>query len=163
MPRPFCCRRVSDEPPSKLFKPQGIPLTALEVVTLTLDEYEAVRLADLGGLYQEDAAQRMSVSRQTFGRIVESAHRKIADALVNAKALEIKGGQIEMINQRKFQCGECRHEWHQPYGTGRPVACPQCQSKNIQRVAEDRGWARSGPGGRCRQRGPRMINPGGNQ
>ena len=52
MPRPLCCRRVSGEPPSKFFKPQGIPLAVLEAVTLTVDEFEAVRLADLEGLYQ---------------------------------------------------------------------------------------------------------------
>jgi len=63
---------------------------------LTFDEIEAVRLADLEGLYQEDAAKKMKVSRQTFGRIIESAHKKIADALVNGKALSIKGGPIEI-------------------------------------------------------------------
>ena len=175
MPRPCCCRRVSGDPPSKFFKPQGVPLLALEVVTLTLDEYEAVRLADLEGLYQEDAARRMRVSRQTFGRIVESARRKIADALVNAKALEIKGGEIEMVNQREFQCGDCKHVWQVPYGTERPAACPQCQSGNIHRSPEDRGWARrgidrpgAGPGrgmhrGRCwRGGGPRANRQGGN-
>lgn len=176
MARPFCCRRVSDEPPSKFFKPQGIPLTALEVVTMTLDEYEAVRLADLSGLYQDQAAQRMGVSRQTFGRIVESAHRKIADTLVNAKALEIKGGEIEMIDQREFQCSDCHHEWQLPFGTGRPGACPKCQSKNIHRAAEDRDRNRRGPDGFgassgrgmhhgrcCRGGGPRVNQGGGDQ
>jgi uncharacterized protein len=163
MPRPFCCRRVQGEPPSKFFKPRGIPLAGLELVTLALDEYEAIRLADFEGLYQEDAAQRMGVSRQTFGRIVESAHRKIAEALVSAKALEIKGGEIEMINQREFQCGDCKHAWPVPFGTGRPAACPQCKSRNIQRAPEDRGrarWSTERPGappergigrGRCRR------------
>jgi predicted DNA-binding protein (UPF0251 family) len=176
MPRPFCCRRVGGEPPSQFFKPGGVPLTSLEVVTLTLDEYEAVRLADLEGLYQEDAAQRMGISRPTFGRVAESAHRKIADALVHAKALEIKGGEIEMVNQREFQCSDCQHTWHVPFGTGRPAACPQCQSRNIHRAAEDRGWARrasaragSGSGrgmhhGRCWRRGARGAGrQGGNE
>ena len=176
IPRPFCCRRVSGEPPNGFFKPLGIPLAELEVVTMTVDEYEAVRLADLDGLYQEDAANQMGVSRQTFGRIVESAHRKIADALVNAKALEIKGGEIEMVNQREFQCSDCKHVWQVPYGTGRPAACPQCQSKNIHPAAEDRGWARGGSGraetgpgrgmhrGRCCRGGSPQVNRrGGNQ
>ncbi len=147
MPRPFCCRRVSGEPPSQFFKPRGVPLAALEVVTMTVDEYEAVRLADLEGLYQEDSAERMGISRPTFGRIIESAHRKIAEALVHAKALEIKGGEIEMVNQREFQCCDCRHVWQVPFGTGRPAACPQCQSKNIYRIAQDRGCGHRGPGG----------------
>ena len=61
------------------------------MVTLRRDEAEAVRLADLHGLYQADAAGRMGVSRQTFGRIVESARRKIADAIINHKCLRIEG------------------------------------------------------------------------
>jgi predicted DNA-binding protein (UPF0251 family) len=70
---------------------------SLEEVRLTLDELEAVRLADLEGLYQEDAARKMDISRQTFGNIVNSAHKKIADVLLNAKALKIEGGVIKRI------------------------------------------------------------------
>jgi len=66
----------------------------LENVGMTLDEYEAIRLADLEGLYQQDAAERMEVSRATFGRILESAHRKLADVLVHGKALRIEGGPV---------------------------------------------------------------------
>jgi predicted DNA-binding protein (UPF0251 family) len=73
-----------------------VPLRALEQVGLTVDELEAIRLADLEGLYQEAAAEQMNVSRQTFGRILEAAHRKVADALVNGKALSIEGGPIEV-------------------------------------------------------------------
>jgi predicted DNA-binding protein (UPF0251 family) len=69
----------------------------LEEVNLTLDELEAVRLADLEGLYQEDAANKMDVSRQTFGNIINSAHKKIADVLLNAKALKIEGGVVKKI------------------------------------------------------------------
>jgi predicted DNA-binding protein (UPF0251 family) len=144
MPRPLCCRRVSGEPSSTFFKPRGIPLVGLEAVTMTVDEFEAIRLADLEGLYQEDAARRMGVSRPTFGRIVDSAHKKVAEALVNGKALEIKGGEIEMVNQREFLCRDCRHQWTVPYGTGRPAACPKCQSRNLHRAPEDRGPARRG-------------------
>jgi predicted DNA-binding protein (UPF0251 family) len=60
--------------------------SSLEEVLLSLDEYEAIRLADGEGLYQEQAALMMNISRQTFGRIIESAHRKVADVLVNGKA-----------------------------------------------------------------------------
>jgi len=70
----------------------------LEEVNLTLDELEAVRLADLEGLYQEDAAKKMNISRQTFGNIINSAHKKIADVLLNAKALKIEGGTIERVD-----------------------------------------------------------------
>jgi len=70
----------------------------LEEVNLTLDELEAIRLADLEGLYQEDAAKKMGISRQTFGNIINSAHKKIADVLLNAKALKIEGGTIERVD-----------------------------------------------------------------
>jgi predicted DNA-binding protein (UPF0251 family) len=72
-------------------------MDALEEINLTLDELESVRLADLEGLYQEDAAKKMNISRQTFGNIVDSAHKKIADALLNGKALKIEGGVVERV------------------------------------------------------------------
>jgi len=90
MPRPFKCRRIGWEPPVTCFKPKGIPMRDLENINLSVDELEAVRLADWEGLYQEEAAKKMNVSRQTFGNIVSSAHKKIADCLVNGKVLEIK-------------------------------------------------------------------------
>ena len=98
MPRPCRCRRIRCRPDTNYFKPRGIPLDALEEVNLTLDELEAIRLADLAGLYQEDAAKKMNISRQTFGNIINSAHKKIADALLNAKALKIEGGTVERVD-----------------------------------------------------------------
>ena len=96
MPRPRHFRRVGCLPQANFYKPRGVPLAILQHITLTVDECEAIRLADLQGLYQEQAAEKMNVSRQTFGRILESAHKKIADALVNGKALLIEGGPIEL-------------------------------------------------------------------
>ena len=93
MPRPFKCRRVCGTPGTDYFKPRGIPLSDLQEIGLTLDEFEAIRLADLEGLYQEDAAKKMDISRQTFGNIIASAHKKIADAIVNGKALKIAGNK----------------------------------------------------------------------
>ena len=78
MVRPLNCKRVGCQPGSKYFKPRGVPLSDLEEVILTMDKFEAIRLADLEVLYQEKAAARMKISRQTFGRIVDSAHRKVA-------------------------------------------------------------------------------------
>ncbi len=72
----------------------------LEEVRMTLDEFEALRLADLEGLYQEQAAGQMKVSRPTFSRIIDSAHRKMADALVHGKALRIEGGPVQMEGRR---------------------------------------------------------------
>jgi len=97
MPRPVNERRLCAAIPSRVLKPAGIPARELEEVILGFDEAEAIRLADLEGLYQEAAARRMGISRPTFGRIIESAHRKVADALLNGKALRIEGGEVSVI------------------------------------------------------------------
>jgi uncharacterized protein len=73
---------------------------------MTLDEFEALRLADLEGLYQEQAAARMGVSRATFGRIVEAAHRKVAEALVHGKSLRIQGGPVRCRPSATGSCGK---------------------------------------------------------
>jgi hypothetical protein len=96
MPRPKCCRHVCGVPDKNYFKPRGIPASDLEEIVLSLDEYEAIRLADYEQLYQEEAAARMNISRQTFGRIIEAAHKKIADVLMNGKALKIEGGKVSL-------------------------------------------------------------------
>jgi predicted DNA-binding protein (UPF0251 family) len=134
MPRPQCLRRIACSPSSGLFKPAGIPARYLQQTVMTLDELEALRLADLLGLYHEAAALQMKVSRQTFGRIIECAHRKVADALIHGKSLKLKGGNIEMARMRSFSCSGCRNTWQLPYGTGRPTACPACGSENIRRT-----------------------------
>ncbi len=72
------------------YKPCGIPANRLESVILTHDEMEAIRLADLEGLYQQDASELMQISRPTFSRLLERAHRKVADALINSKAIELE-------------------------------------------------------------------------
>ena len=133
MPRPIKTRRVACCPEANYYKPRGIPVSELEEVILSTDELEAIRLADLDGLYQEKAAVNMNISRQTFGNIIRSAHQKIADALVNGKALKIEGGVVA-IQERRFNCQDCSHEWALPFGTGRPGDCPQCRSKNIFRM-----------------------------
>lgn len=109
----------------------------LEEVSLSPDEVEAMRLADLQGLYQEQAAEKMKVSRQTFGRIIESARKKVAEALVQGKALKIEGAEFANPPIRKFRCQDCRHSWDLPFGTGRPDGCPSCKSGNICRAEED--------------------------
>ena len=96
MPRPKCNRQICGVPDKNYFKPRGMPSVDLEEVVLSLDEFEAIRLADCEQLYQEDAAGRMNISRQTFGRIIKAAHKKIADVLINAKALKIEGGKVTL-------------------------------------------------------------------
>ena len=150
MSRPLKCRNVARSPEVSYFKPAGIPLAQLEEVVLTVDEYEAIRLARLEDLYQEEAARKMNISRQTFGNILNTAYRKIADSIVNGKSLKIEGGVYRMEENRIFHCSDCHHEWRVGFGTDRPSACPDCGSKNIHRVPSERGYDRhnrSGLGG----------------
>jgi len=145
MPRPVSCRRVGGPPGFVLFKPAGVPSSRLTELVLGIDELEAIRLADVEGLYQEQAAKRMKVSRQTFGRIVSSARGKVAQALVQGMSVRIEGGEIEMAGRRTFQCSKCKHEWQESFGTGRPDSCPECGSKDFARTDSLRG-AGGGPG-----------------
>ncbi len=96
MPRPLKCRRVALLPNVTYFKPAGIPLRALDEVRLSVEEAEAIRLKDLEGLEQEQGAERMNISRPTFQRVLASARQKIANALLNGKAIRIEGGNFEI-------------------------------------------------------------------
>ncbi|PIP20988.1 MAG: hypothetical protein COX40_01790 [Candidatus Omnitrophica bacterium CG23_combo_of_CG06-09_8_20_14_all_40_11] len=99
--RPKKTRWIKHEPGERCFKPLCRPLSKLKNVYLTLDEFEAIRLSCLEGLKQEKAAKLMKISRPTFSRIETSAHRKIADALVNIKAIRIEGGCCQIIGRIK--------------------------------------------------------------
>lgn len=92
MVRPRLCRRVRLNPNVTYFKPRGIPLRELEEIILNVDEFEAVRLKDLEGLEQEECARKMNISQPTFHRLVLSARKKIAEAIIKGKAIKIEGG-----------------------------------------------------------------------
>jgi predicted DNA-binding protein (UPF0251 family) len=96
VPRPRKQRTFAKIIHSAVYKPAGVPLEALRQVTLLSDELEALRLADLQGLTQVEAARLMSVSRSTFQRILENAHRQVALALVQGQALQIVGSSFEL-------------------------------------------------------------------
>lgn len=132
MSRPCCRRRIAAEPRQTVFQPAGIPLTGLSEVILTLDEFEAVRLVDLLGLYQEAAAARMNVSRPTAGRVLERARRKIADALVHGRILRIEGGAVERFPENPAECPRC----HCPLGPGEgpAMSCQRCRRRSAGRV-----------------------------
>jgi len=116
-------------PDKTCFRPKGMTASSLEEVLLTLDEYEAIRLADFEGLYQEQAAFRMNISRQTFGRIIESAHRKVADFLVNGKALKIEGGDVSMEEVKQVRCHRCRQTFSPCCDAGDTAICPYCRKQ----------------------------------
>jgi len=110
MPRPVSPREIDEPPEATWFKPTGVPMRELEEVVLTFDEIEAIRLADAEGLYQEQVAEQMKVSRPTVGRILASARQKIADALVHGKAIRMEGGAIQIRGRRSGKpcCGRSK-------------------------------------------------------
>jgi len=93
-------------PDKQYFAPRGALKSELEEIIITLDELESIRLTDFEEIYQNEAAAEMSVSRTTLGRIVKSAHKKIADALINGKAIRIDGGSVEL--NEVYRCVKCK-------------------------------------------------------
>lgn len=96
--RPKKTRWVKCLPGERCFRPQCKSSSNIEGIVLTVDEFEAMRLACLEGMKQEDAAKLMKISRPTFSRIITSACKKVADALVNVKAIKIEGGCCKSKN-----------------------------------------------------------------
>ena len=124
MPRPRRCRRVDFTPNFTYFKPAGVRVVDLDENVLTVGEFEAIRLKDLGGLDQKDCAEKMDISQPTFHRLVLSARKKIADCIANGKAIKIEGGEYVMAPQmggrgRGRGGGFAR-------GPGGDCLCPSC-------------------------------------
>jgi len=135
-------RRVAFMPEVTYFKPAGIPARALKEVCLSVEEAEAIRLKDWEGLEQEECAERMHISRPTFHRVLGSARQKVADALLNGKAIRIGGGNFEMA-VRRFRCFN-GHEWEVPFEVMiamPPRFCPACNSPSILPIPA-LGWGR---------------------
>ncbi len=139
MSRPPKCRRVEFLPQLTYFKPAGVPMKDLTEVVITVEELEAVRLKDLMGLEQEACAEKMGVSRPTYHRVLTSARQKIAEALINGRAIKVEGGnfRVAMIN---FCCRECGCRWEVDC-TMKPVfsemICPSCEGGDVLRVNGD--------------------------
>jgi len=137
-------RRVGFLPQVTYFKPAGIPMANIQEVRLSVEEVEAIRLKDIESLEQDACAQKMSVSRSTFARILLLARQKMADALLNGKAVRIEGGNYEMA-VRSFRCGN-GHEWEVPFEIMTkqpPEVCPTCSTTDIMSLLP---WG-PGPGG----------------
>jgi predicted DNA-binding protein (UPF0251 family) len=148
MPRPPKYRRVTFLPNVTYFKPAGVPLRILEEVLLSVEEAEAIRLKDLDGLEQEEGAEKMNISRPTFQRVLSSARQKIADALLNGKAIRIEGGSFGMALSR-FRCLN-GHEWEVPFEvmmSTPPQHCPTCNTPCIEPLLPAGfGWREEGRG-----------------
>jgi predicted DNA-binding protein (UPF0251 family) len=108
----------------------------LEEVTITIEELEALRLADLEGMYQEDAAREMGVSRQTIQRMLTEARAKVTDALVSGKALRLEGGSyILREGGGRYRCGRCGSEITPGYGRRRRGwKCPTCDGHDQEKT-----------------------------
>lgn len=106
MPRPKCQRRIGCPPTMEGFKPFGIHRNGKETVTLLFEEYEALRLTDYEGMTQEQAAEKMQVSRPTFTRIYEQARKTIAKAFVEGSAIIIQGGDVQ-FDKKWYRCRTC--------------------------------------------------------
>lgn len=132
MGRQPLCRRVGFLPQVTYFKPAGIPLDNIQEVRLSIEEAEAIRLKDIECLEQDACAEKMNVSRSTFARILLLARQKMADALLNGKAIRIEGGNYE-LTKRNFRCGN-GHEWEVPFEImvkHPPEICPTCSTSEI--------------------------------
>jgi len=152
MPKPKKDRFVLQPPSVVYFKPQGIPMFQLEQVVVSVDEYEALRLVDLEGLQQQEAAERMKVSRATCARILEGAHHKVADALTTGKAIRIEGGNF-VLGSNRYRCKNCNTSWEIPASGApepvQPLSCPRCQSEKVMDLGRQvgQGGAAAAAGG----------------
>ncbi len=126
MPRPFKNRKINGLFNADCYKPNGIPLSMLEQIDLSVDELEALRLADLENMYQDAAAEKMGVSRQTFGNIVKTARKKVADAIINGKALKIISHGFSYSDAIRC-CRNCGVIWRK--AVEKQAACPSCESE----------------------------------
>jgi len=137
MARPEKARLVFKPPEFTEFKPVGVNRREIVEIQLSLDEYEALRLADYLGFTQEEAADEMEISRSTFSRLIEKTRRKIADFIISGKALSIDGGNIH-FRKNIIMCQDCGYKFitnfHQQFDV-----CPQCHSANLINLAASFG------------------------
>ena len=128
-------RSVVYPPSFSGFRPYGRRDMKGNKVILKVEEYEAVRLADHKKLKHEEAARKMDISRPTFTRLIESARRKISDALVNGKEIKIEGGDF-ILKKNRFRCRSCGNLWESDKSPLSPskVICPDCSSSEVENM-----------------------------
>lgn len=135
MSRPFKTRLICHNISCCDFGPVEKSADGTKKILLRADQMEAMRLADLEGLSQNDAAEQMNVSRQTFGRIVEEARKIVAFAIVNGYTLSIDYDANAEMCSRMMKCADCGHRWPQPMSDDAvSCGCPVCGSSNIMRL-----------------------------
>ncbi len=130
MIKPRKNRSVLYPPGFTYFKPQGVSLKNLDEIGMTVDEYEAIRLSDYENLKHEEAALKMEISRPTFTRLINTARKKVAKALVSGSAIKIEGGNYIFLKNR-VKCNSCGNTWDTAYGGRERPDCPKCKSEDI--------------------------------
>lgn len=133
MSRPTNNRIVYEPPVFTDFKPIGVKGDSLEQVQLSLDEFEAFRLADYVGLSHEEASGEMEISRPTFTRLIEKARKKIAEFIIEGRILNIDGGNIHFRNNI-IKCQSCGHMFRTKFSEI-ITECPSCRSQNLLNLA----------------------------
>lgn len=129
MPRPVKCRKVENLPQYTYFVPAGRRKCEIEDIIIKVEELEAMRLKDIEELKQEECAEKMHVSRQTFQNIIDSARKKLATALIEGKAINISGGNYTR-NVCHFNCLACGNIYEIKYEEDRNI-CPVCGSERV--------------------------------
>lgn len=129
MPRPVKFRRVENLPDYTYFVPAGRRKCEIEDIIIKVEELEAMRLKDIEKLNQEECAEKMHVSRQTFQNIIDSARKKIATAIIEGKAINISGGNYTR-NICQFKCIACGNVYEIKYEADRNI-CPICGSNDV--------------------------------
>ena len=140
MPRPQKRRIVNTPPLYSSFKPTGVMKRGLSQISFSLDEYEAVRLADYLKLEHEEAAAEMEISRSTFTRLLERARNKVAAFLIEGKELSIQGGSVH-FRDNIMRCLGCGHIFNTDFESSLSV-CPSCGSQDLLDIAGGFGHGR---------------------
>ena len=109
-----------------MFRPAGIPIRKSEIIQVSLDEFEAIRLADVEGMRHEDAAEKMGTSRPTLNRILNSARKKVGTALTESRPLVVEGGNVMVEQIPDTSCRKCDVKFRETAGSKGTWNCPKC-------------------------------------
>ncbi|MFP4459911.1 MAG: DUF134 domain-containing protein [Candidatus Zixiibacteriota bacterium] len=128
--RPRRYRLIHHKPQARIFSAIDNDNMNNSPILLSIDELEALRLAEIEEMYHADAADKMNVSRQTFGRIIKSARKKVAKHMVDCTTLIVKGGDVKYAKVN-YECEDCSHRWKTTIEKINSIKCPSCGRRNI--------------------------------
>ncbi len=163
MPRPRKFRRILEEPQTRCFKPENEKIGPSNPIEITLDEFESIRLKDYHDIQQKKSAEIMGISQPTFHRILTSARKKIAKALIDGNTIKIIGGNY-ITDKKRYKCNDCGFEWRSP--EKEYDKCPDCNlgdiniiigDEEVSKESEDSLLQRRSYGGPGMQVGPPKV------